>query len=146
MSRNSNTPSSSSQPSFWQYGSTSSILFTETDVSTNRGFPTATGRTDDHIRWIHFEAQRNTGMRASQPYTALRGHFSGQSPATRYTPRPAYPASPNVLQFTPKNRGTPDNTDDNLPRPRDYADNRDAVINRAMDSKCKRKILNTLEI
>ena len=73
-------------------------------------------------------------MRASQPYTALRGQFSGQSPATRYTPRPVYPDSPNVLQFTPRNRGTPDNTDDNLPRPRNYADNRNAVINRAVGS------------
>ena len=136
MNPDPNTPSSSSQPSFWRYGSTSSTLFTETDVSTNNDFPTARGRLEEHIRWLNFEAARNRDMQRSQRFTTLYGNFSGQSPSARYNPnasRSAYPASPNVLRFTPR-RNTLDNIDDDLPRPQDYADNRDAVINRAIDS------------
>ena len=71
----------------------------------------------------------------SQRFTTLPGEFSGQSPSARYTPnspRSPYPVSPNVIRFTPR-QSTLDNIDDDLPRPQD-ADNRDAVINRAIDS------------
>ena len=92
---------------------------------------------EEHVRWLNFEATRNRELQDSQRFTTLYGHFSSQSPSARYnpdTPRTMYPASPNVLQFSPRSRNTLDNIDDDLPRPQDYVDNRDAVINRAMDS------------